>query len=166
MLFAFAFAFLLLLFCFALFYFCGSLFAFAFCYSRFAIRVFGFRPLIRCAFAAVPVSLGLRPVSRPRSLSFLRTEFRFHRGVSAGSVFCIHYFKFRNSSARISLRGEALLAVRAVPAAVSGSLASQIHLGAVLLEEGLKDAEHMLCLVFVFHEFIDSFFFVLAGHIL
>ena len=82
------------------------------------------------------------------------------------AVFCIHYFKFRNSSVRISLRGKALLAVRAVPAAVSGSLASQIHLGAVLLEEGLKDAEHMLCLVFVFHEFIDSFFFVFAGHVL
>ena len=59
-----------------------------------------------------------------------------------------------------------VLAFPAAPDPPSGSLASQIHLCAVLLEEGLKDAEHVLCLVFVFHEFIDSFFFVLAGHIL
>ena len=59
-----------------------------------------------------------------------------------------------------------VLAFPAVPDPPSGSLASKIHLCAVLLKEGLKDAEHVLCLVLVFNELIDGLFLILAGHIL
>lgn len=144
-------------FCFC-FCFLLSLFVFAFCFYFSRFRLPRLNPPRLFLSGSVPFRA---PV--PRLFSVRSSFFTVDIG---RTVFCIHYFKLRSNSARISLRDEALLAVRAVPAAVSGSLASQIHLGAVLLEEGLKDAEHMLCLVFVFHEFIDSFFFVLAGHIL
>ena len=161
MLFAFAFAFLLCAFLLLRFAFCLCFLLFAFCDSRFRLPPLdSLRFCRRARFSRASSRFASPfPVFSPYGVPFSPW------GIGR-TVFCIHYFKFRNSSVRISLRGEALLAVRAVPATVSGSLASQIHLGTVLLEEGLKDAEHVLCLVFVFHEFIDSFFFVLAGHIL
>lgn len=101
--------------------------------SRFRLPRFcprNFRRLHLCRFAFFS-DLGV--YRRPRIPSFPLPGSRFHSRVATGlapyeallsrqerechpkrqkscrPVFCIHYFKFRNSSVRISLRGEAFL---------------------------------------------------------
>ena len=119
-------------FCFLLFCFACSVRALSvrFAFSASAPNPRNFRRLHLCRFAFFS-DLGV--YRRPRIPSFPLPGSRFHSRVATGlapyeallsrqerkchpkrqkprrPVFCIHYFKFRNSSVRISLRGEAFL---------------------------------------------------------